>query len=62
MAQFLLIVPTTHDIALYGAERFYTDGAKCWALNGRGLRGEVIPWPTWHPMRPTEYHDRLPQS
>lgn len=47
MAKLLLIVPTNLDIALYGAERFYTDGTKCWALDGHGRPGQLIPWPAW---------------
>lgn len=47
MAKLLLIVPTTVEINLHGAERFYTDGMTCWALDGRGRPGIEIPLPAW---------------
>jgi hypothetical protein len=50
MAKLLLIVPTGLDIALFGAQRFYTDGIKCWGLDGNGRRGKPIPKPNWYAL------------
>ena len=46
--KLLLIVPPAMDVALFGAQRFYTNGIKCWDLDGRGRRGKQIPKPNWY--------------
>jgi hypothetical protein len=48
--KLLLIVPPASDVALFGAKRFYTNGIKCWDLNGRGGRGKPIPKPDWYAL------------
>jgi hypothetical protein len=51
--KLLLIVPPALDVALFGAKRFYTNGIKCWDLNGRGGRGKPIPSLTGMPCPST---------
>jgi hypothetical protein len=48
--KLLLIIPTNMDVALFGAQRFYTNGKDCWALDGRGRRGKRILKPDWYAL------------
>jgi hypothetical protein len=50
MATFMLIVPTSMDIALFGAQQFYTDGVHCYASGANGRRGKRIPRPSWYSL------------
>ena len=48
MATHMLIVPTSLDVALFGAQPFYTDGVHCYARGANGRRGKRIPKPSWY--------------
>ena len=50
MAQLMLIVPTSLDIALFGAQQFYTDGINCYAQGTNGRKGKRIIKPSWYSL------------
>ena len=50
MKQLLLIVPPSVDVALFGAQPFFTDGINCYLFNGNGRRGRKISKPSWYSM------------
>lgn len=50
MATLKLIVAPSMDVALFGAQPFYTDGVHCYARGANGRKGKRIPKPTWYSL------------